>query len=247
MDICCINAMNRGAADANNRGKVQVTQDITICLNVHPNQLTSDSRLHLQQHSQHQHLLRPCRQINDHMTIYLKNQYVLRCNHCKIKSSGEYKIRYVALGNFDDYDGVTFSPTAAKKVIWLVFAITVLLHLLQRFLDVKGAFMTERPKRDIYVSLDGNIYLLKYNLYGLKDAAKVFNDRLNQHLIDGGYTQSKWDLCLFYKWVSAVSFIIIVFHVDDFSVNSSDEQLLNEFEQHMLSKYEVTSNTYGVF
>ena len=99
--------------------------------------------------------------------------------HCKIKSSGEYKIRYVALGNFDDYDGVTFSPTAAKKVIWLVFAISVLLHLLQRFLDVKGAFMTEKPKRNIYVSLDGNIYLLKYNLYGLKDAAKVFNDGLN--------------------------------------------------------------------
>ena len=88
----------------------------------------------------------------------------------------------MALGNFDDFDGVTFSPTAAKKVIWLVFAITILLNLIQRFLDVKGAFMAERPKRDIYVSLDGKVYLLKYNLYGLKDAAKVFNDGLNYHL-----------------------------------------------------------------
>ena len=147
--------------------------------------------------------------------------------HCKIKSNGDFKIRYVALGNFDDYDGVTFSPTAAKKVIWLVFAITILLNLIQRFLDVKGAFMAERPKRDIYISLDNKIYLLKYNLYGLKDAAKVFNDGLNQHLIDGGYTQSKWDLCLFYKWTSITTFIILVFHVDDFSASSSQDVLIS--------------------
>ena len=167
--------------------------------------------------------------------------------HCRIKSSGEFKIRYVALGNFDDYDGVTFSPTAAKKVIWLVFAITILLNLLQRFLDIKGAFMAERPTRDIYVSLDGKVYLLKYNLYGLKDAAKVFNDGLTQHLLAGGYTQSKWDLCLFYKWQSVSSFIILVFHVDDFSANSSQAILLDEFEQHMKAKYDVKSNTDGIF
>ena len=83
--------------------------------------------------------------------------------HCKIKSNGEFKIRYVALGNFDDFDGITFSPTAAKKVIWLVFAISILLNLFRRFLDAKGAFMAERPKRDVYVSLDGMVYLLKYN------------------------------------------------------------------------------------
>jgi hypothetical protein len=107
--------------------------------------------------------------------------------------------------------------------------------------------MAERPKRDIYVSLDNKIYLLKYNLYGLKDAAKVFNDGLNQHLIDGGYTQSKWDLCLFYKWTSITTFIILVFHVDDFSASSSQDALLDEFEKHMEAKYEVKSNTDGIF
>ncbi len=74
-------------------------------------------------------------------------------------------------------------------------------------------------------------------MYGLKDAAKVFNDELNQHLIDGGYTQSMWDLCLFYKWTSIMSFIILVCQVDDFSASSSQDDLLDKFEKHMETKY----------
>ena len=52
--------------------------------------------------------------------------------------------------------------------------------------------MAERPNREVYVSLDGVIYLLLYNLYGLKYAAKVFNGGLVEHLRKGGSTQSLW-------------------------------------------------------
>ena len=55
--------------------------------------------------------------------------------------------------------------------------------------------MAERPTRDIYITIDGKFYLLKYSLYGLKDAAKLFNTGVVEHLIAGGYTQSKWDQC----------------------------------------------------
>lgn len=65
--------------------------------------------------------------------------------HCKIKGNGEYKVRYVVLGNLDNFEGDTFAPTAAKKVIWLIFALSILLSLCQRFFDIKGAFMSERP------------------------------------------------------------------------------------------------------
>ena len=167
--------------------------------------------------------------------------------HCKIKDDGIYKVRWVVLGNLDDFEGSTYSPTPGKKVVWLIFALSILLGLFRRFFDVKGAFMAERPNREVYVSLDGVIYLLLYNLYGLKDAAKVFNDGLVEHLRKGGYTQSVWDECLWYKWISIWNFIYLLFHVDDFKACGTSEDIINDFQCHLESKYQVTSNTNGVY
>ena len=86
-----------------------------------------------------------------------------------------------------------------ERVVWLISALSILLGLFRRFFGVKGAFIAERPNREVYVSLDGVIYLLLYNLYGLKDAAKVFNYGLVEHLRKEGYNQSLWDECLFGK------------------------------------------------
>jgi len=167
--------------------------------------------------------------------------------HCKIKDSGNYKVRWVVLGNLDDYDGDTYAPTACKKVVWLMFALSVLLSLYRRFFDIKGAFMAERPTRDIYVELDGIVYQLMYSLYGLKDAPLIFNIGLVDHLKKGGYTQSVWDQCLFFKWVSIGCFIYLIFHVDDFYANGTSEEIIDEFHRHLEEKYTVTSNRDGVF
>jgi hypothetical protein len=140
-----------------------------------------------------------------------------------------------------------FAPTASKKVVWLLFALIVMLGLCFRFFDIKGAFMAEKPTRDIYVTIDGKYYILRYSLYGLKDAAKVFNDGLVKHLLAGGYIQSKWDQCLFYKRESWWMYTYLVFHVDDFIGSATSEVLLDEFRRHMKTKYEVTENDEGVF
>ena len=113
--------------------------------------------------------------------------------HCKIKDDGTYKIRWVALGNLDDYDGDTFAPTASKKVVWLIFAVALLLSLTFQWYDIGGAFMAEKPTRVVYVEIDKEVYILLKSLYGLTDAPKVFNDGLVEHLVKGGYVQSKWD------------------------------------------------------
>ena len=167
--------------------------------------------------------------------------------HCRIKTSGVYKVRWCVLGNLDKYNGETYAPTASKKIVWLVFALAIILGLFRAFLDITGAFMAERPTRDIYVEIDGDVYLLYYSLYGLKDAPKLFNDGLVDHLTKGGHTQSKWDRCLFFKWESRWSFIIVVFHVDDFFAVGTSPGLLDEFYNHLSVKYDVTRNKEGVF
>jgi hypothetical protein len=165
----------------------------------------------------------------------------------KIKSNGTYKSRSCVMGNLEDFEGPTFASTASKKTVWLFFALTTRLGLKNRFFDVTGAFCHERPTRLIIVDLDGKYYKLLYSLYGTADAPKLFQDGLLDHLRAGGYTQSAWDQCLFYKWISALLYIYIMFHVDDFDTAGTDDDIIDEFETHMKTKYEITSNTDGVF
>ena len=82
---------------------------------------------------------------------------------CKLKSDGSFKIRYCVLGNLDRFDGAVFAPTICKKIVWLVFAVGVLLRLKNQFFDITGAFMAERPTRDIYVTLDDKVCKLFYS------------------------------------------------------------------------------------
>ena len=166
---------------------------------------------------------------------------------CRIKDSGKYKVRWVVLGNLDLFSGDTFAPTASRKIVWLLFAVSVLLRLTTQWFDITGAFMAEKPVRDIYVTMDGKIYKLNYSLYGLGDAPRVFNEGLVAHLKVGGYVQSKWDQCFFIKWVNSSQYIYLVVHVDDFTVFGSNQEMIEEFHQHMNQKYDVTTNLDGVF
>jgi hypothetical protein len=56
-----------------------------------------------------------------------------------------------------------------------------------------------------------------------------------------------WDECLWYKSISIQSFIYLLFHVDDFKACGTSEDIFNEFQCHLESKYQVTSNTNGVY
>jgi hypothetical protein len=50
------------------------------------------------------------------------------------------------------------------------------------FFYIKGAFIAERTTRDVCVIIDLDCFKLVCSLYGLDDAAKVFNDGLVLHL-----------------------------------------------------------------
>ena len=153
----------------------------------------------------------------------------------------------MVLGNLDDYQGETFAPTTSRKTIWILFALTIGLGLYMWFFDITGAFMAEKPTRDIYVTIDDKVYLLKYSLYVLKDASKIFNDGLVAHLNEGSYQQSRWDQCLFYKCTSKTESVYLLFHEDDFIVCGSNERIIDNYHAHMKTKYEITFNQDGIF
>lgn len=82
-------------------------------------------------------------------------------------------------------------------------------------------------------------------MYGLPEAARLFNIGLVEHLKDA--VQSKWNQCLLIKWTSNTSFIFISLHVDDFNANATSDLELDLLGNHLRLKYEVTQNTDGVY
>ena len=70
--------------------------------------------------------------------------------------------------------------------------------------DISAAFLTAKLDRVMYLKLpkeytDGKdvYYLLTQSLYGLRQAAHLFNKELHGLLITKGYAQSKNDPCLY--------------------------------------------------
>ena len=154
--------------------------------------------------------------------------------------SGKYKARLVACGNRDPFEGDTYAPTANKAIMWLMFAVMVVLKLFCKVIDVSAAFVAHDITRECYVMVDGKTYRLKKFLYGLIDAPKGFNDGMSAYVRTGGYRQSIFDPCLFYKWVSVSSFVYVMVHVDDFAIMGTSEQTVDEFIAHMMRRYDIT-------
>ena len=165
------------------------------------------------------------------------------------KDNDKYKGRLVGRDskNNRSYDGETYSPVASKIVLWLIHSIGALLKLYSKTYDITGAYPTAETKRDIYVKFDGEIRKLRRCLNGIVDAGREYNEDVSAHLQAGGYVMSAWDRCLFIKWISLLSFIYIVMYVDDFKVKSNDTKLITEFEQHMDTKYDMTTNDDGMY
>ena len=157
-----------------------------------------------------------------------------------IKDSGKYKARLVACGNRDPFIGDTYAPTANKAIMWLMFAVMVVLKLFCKVVDVSAAFVAHDINRECYVSVDGKTYRLKKFLYGLVDAPKGFNDGMSKYVKDGGYKQSIFDPCLFYKWISMARFLYVMVHVDDFAIMGSTEESVDEFITYLQARYDIT-------
>jgi hypothetical protein len=161
------------------------------------------------------------------------------------KRDGAYKARIVCCGNFDPFDGPTYAPTAIKSVMWLIMALVVMFNMEVRIFDISAAFVSEPITREVYVVLGDRYYRLLRFLYGLKDAPRGFNDGMSMHLTDGGYCQSVFDPCLFFKWENSGRFMYVMVHVDDFYVAATSTDMLDEFDAHLRKKYDITDKAEG--
>lgn len=163
-----------------------------------------------------------------------------------------HKARLVAQGFSQkfgtDYDEV-FAPVAKQTTFKILLAVASAEKMKVKHLDVKTAFLYGELEEPIYMKqpqgfvVEGKeekVCLLRRSIYGLKQAGRVWNQLLSQVLIDAGYSQSTNDSCLF-TLASGEDIIHVLIHVDDIITASTHDEMLENLEKILHSKFEVNN------
>ena len=132
--------------------------------------------------------------------------------------------------------GMTYYDTYAPVVTWFAIRLMIVFGIIfswsLRQVDFVMAYPQAPIEMDMYMELPDGILLkegdrkdhvlkLLANLYGQKQAGRVWNGYLVEKLLELGFKQSQIDDCVFYR-----GDVIFIVYVDDgIFLGSSDEQL----------------------
>ena len=166
-------------------------------------------------------------------------------------SISKYKARLVAKGyvqrNGIDYDEV-FAHVARIETIRLVIALAASYGWEIHHLDVKTAFLHGELKEEVYVSQperfeikgkEDKVHKLNKALYGLRQAPRAWNIKLNRILQEFGFTRCSKEPSL-YKREDKKGVLMVCVYVDDLHVTGSSLASTVEFKQEMASKFEMS-------
>jgi hypothetical protein len=161
------------------------------------------------------------------------------------------KARLVARG-FTQVEGIdyeeTFAPTAKFVTIRLIISLATSLGWPMEQADIDTAFLWSDIDEDIYmqqpeghtdpVHPDYVCKLLK-SLYGLKQAAHLWNQLLSKTLRGANYQQLLTDTSCFVKTDQQGTAAVIAVHVDDLLIAARTEELIRQTVRDLQQFFQV--------
>ena len=168
------------------------------------------------------------------------------------KSISKYKAKLVAKGYVQrhgvDYDDV-FAPVARIETIRLVMAIAASKGWEIHYLEVKTAFLHGDLKEEVYVAPQpegfkvkgekDKVYTLRKALYGLRQAPRAWNVKLNKILRNLGFIRCAKEASL-YRKEDERGLLIVCVYVDDLLVTGASFKSIVEFKKKMATKFEMS-------
>lgn len=175
------------------------------------------------------------------------SKWVFKLKHEANEKTPRYKARLVAQGFSQkygtDYDEV-FAPVARPESFRIMLTVASERKLHVRHFDFKTAFLNGTLKEEIYlrpplgVENNGKVFRLRKSLYGLKQAAKVWNDTIHGALVKCGCVQSRHDKCLYsIKRDDSETYLII--HVDDLLIATNNSALMDGIVNQLKTDFEL--------
>ncbi|KAJ9552987.1 hypothetical protein OSB04_017032 [Centaurea solstitialis] len=139
-------------------------------------------------------------------------------------SISRYKARVVAKGYVQEY-GIDFDE---------VFAPTAFLHG-----ELKEEVYVSQPEGFENVGEQRKVYKLEKALYGLRQAPKAWNIKLNGILREMGFQRCLHQSAVYTK-VSRGEYIIVAVYVDDLFVTGTCHEITSQLKSMMSSKFEMS-------
>jgi hypothetical protein len=109
-------------------------------------------------------------------------------------------------------------------------------------MDVKSAFLNGDLKEEVYVcqptgfviaGQEGKVLRLRKAMYGLRQAPRAWNSKLNDTLKKMDYTQSEHDHAM-YRHSHNDDILLVEVYVDDLVITGSSLAVVEEFKEEMM-------------
>jgi hypothetical protein len=184
-----------------------------------------------------------------HRAIGLK--WVYKIKHNKNGNVVQHKARLVAKGYVQqagvDFDEV-FAPVARLESVRTMLALAVHQRWEVHHMDVKSAFLNGDLKEEVYVAQppgfvisgsENKVLRLRKALYGLRQAPRAWNAKLDDTLVTLGFQRSGAEYGI-YTRSRADRRLIIGVYVDDLIITGASEDDIVTFKQEMKLKFQMS-------
>ncbi|GJV99399.1 ribonuclease H-like domain, reverse transcriptase, RNA-dependent DNA polymerase [Tanacetum coccineum] len=163
----------------------------------------------------------------------------------------KHKARLVAKGYIQqhgiDFEEV-FAPVARMEIIWLLIAIATNNKWEVHHLDVKSAFLHGDLKEEVYVTQpegfvkrqdNGKVYRLIKALYGLRQAPRAWNIKLDNTLKSLDFKKCALEEAIYTK-TSKDSTLLIGVYVDELIIIGTPKMEIDKFKAQMEEKFKMS-------
>lgn len=163
----------------------------------------------------------------------------------------KYKARLVAKGYVQqqgiDFEEV-FAPVARIETIRLLISLAASNGWEIHHLDVKTAFLNGDLCEEVYVTQpegfekkgqENRVYKLSKALYGLRQAPRAWNLKLDNTLKEIGFVKCKKEPAVYQKKTKG-DILIIAIYVDDLFVTGTSVQVIKRFKEDMSRRFEMS-------
>jgi len=162
----------------------------------------------------------------------------------------KYKARLVARG-FSQILGIdyreTFSPTLKQDSLRIITALAVYYNFNIYQLDIKAAYLNADLEEELYMDIpqgdknyNNGFWKLNKAIYGLKQAGRMWNFKINDTLLELGFNRCKSEPCVYIKKDRNNNIIcILAIYVDDILIAGKNKEI-NKIREEIKSKFELS-------
>lgn len=181
----------------------------------------------------------------------LKNKWVFRIKRDAQGSITRYKARLCACG-YSQQENIDYKDIYAPVVrpeSFRVFLATIAARNMEcHQMDVTAAFLNGNLEETIYMKqppgyinkeCPDKVCKIIRNLYGLKQASRVWHKTIDPFLKSLGFTPLASDPCVYFKW-DKDQLSMISLYVDDLAIASDSPEILDSTKQALSSRFKMT-------